>query len=703
MYVWIVETDRFSITQKGAMPRKGLQEHVFSLKTTISDFLHNTGQLFVSYVDLKDAFGSLNHAFMINQMQDAQYPELFINITKDIYKDSCFIVRTHNGETPVIKREKGIIQGCPWSVIAFEQGLDKWLRWMETSNEGVQGYVDDVVFHTHNLAEMQSLCQKTTDFLNYTHMEAKPAKCAVSAAKRSSNTHKPPVIPEITIQNKEIPIYHRDKCYVYLGHEICLSNQNDQADSLVNEFYKNMKKVDKAPLPFFYKLQLIQTICISPLTFFFDNILFAEKQLEELTTIIVNHVRNWLGLNQSSTRSFLFAPKAKGGLGLPHPRILYYAKHLSFFLAVMNSSDDQVKAMALNSLQLHLTKRKAQNATSMNDPQFAGYLTDEKGNFKKQSITNWPKSQWQHISSMCAREQVRLIHHAMTDNSFSLVIKTETGDIEHKSSKTFYDMYKTTKLNEIAKEFTSLHSQGRITREAIGVDYKLSLCFIQNKNLKDKIKQFAIKSKLQLLECNTLLHTYNQNINKSCSLCNHPNDTCSHILNGCTKIQSFYIERHNRIVDLIFDKVKYHGAKNNLSYFKEKLLTPSLFMYDESFRFISNAIKPDIVTIDYDLKEVKIIEISTPFDAFIDTTYQSKFDKYFPLTLEISNFGFTAEIIVLIVGSCGTVHKHFVSGLKKCDIPNHDAKFLARYCSISSIIGSYRAWKRRCKLLFKDA
>ena len=135
---------------------------------------------------------------------------------------------------------------------------------------------------------------------------------------------------------------------------------------------------------------------------------------------------------------------------------------------------------------------------------------------------------------------------------------------------------------------------------------------------------------------------------------------------------------------------------------KKKVLTTSQFIYDEGTRFSTNAIKPDIVTIDYENREVKIIEISTPYDSFIDIKYQSKFDKYFPLTLEISQFDFTAEVIVLVIGSCGLVHRNFVSGLAKCNVPKYEAKFLAKFCSISSIIGSYRIWKRRCKLLFND-
>ena len=176
--------------------------------------------------------------------------------------------------------------------------------------------------------------------------------------------------------------------------------------------------------------------------------MFAEKQLEELTTIIVNNVRNWLGLNASATRSFLFSSKEKGGLGIPHPRILYYAKHLSFLLGVLNSSDNTIKAMAVNSLQLHMGKRKTQTAENIGDPRFANYLTDDKGNFKKVSKTNWPKSPWQHASNMCARENVKVLHHSMTDNSFTFAIKTERGDVEIRNPKTFYDMYKKIKLNE---------------------------------------------------------------------------------------------------------------------------------------------------------------------------------------------------------------------------------------------------------------
>ena len=60
--------------------------------------------------------------------------------------------------------------------------------------------------------------------------------------------------------------------------------------------------------------------------------------------------------------------------------------------------------------------------------------------------------------------------------------------MEHSHHKTFYEMFKYVKLDEIANELASLKSQGRIIREATSVDHKLSIAFMNNNKLKDKIK-----------------------------------------------------------------------------------------------------------------------------------------------------------------------------------------------------------------------
>ena len=131
---WIVETNRLSSKQKGSLPRNGLQEHVFCLNSAITDFKHQSGKMFVMFLDLANAFGSIDHQLMINSLHCYGYPDALVNLTSNIYNNSTFQVETKYGLTEPILRQRGIIQGCPYSVIAFEQGIDIWLRYLNENS-----------------------------------------------------------------------------------------------------------------------------------------------------------------------------------------------------------------------------------------------------------------------------------------------------------------------------------------------------------------------------------------------------------------------------------------------------------------------------------------------------------------------------------------------------------------------------------------
>ena len=168
---WIVSTGRLSPRQKGSLPRNGLQEHVFCLKTAISDFMHSSSQHFVTFIDLKDAFGSIDHGYMITALENAGYPPWIVDITRDIYTGSTFIVKTSSGFTQPINRHRGIVQGCPWSLICFEQGIDPWLRWIDENSTPmrlpapVQGYVDDVSTSSKDEPHLHEVARKTDTHL----------------------------------------------------------------------------------------------------------------------------------------------------------------------------------------------------------------------------------------------------------------------------------------------------------------------------------------------------------------------------------------------------------------------------------------------------------------------------------------------------------------------------------------------------------
>ena len=424
---WIVSTGRLSPRQKGSLPRNGLQEHVFCLKTAISDFMHSSSQHFVTFIDLKDAFGSIDHGYMITALENAGYPPWIVDITRDIYTGSTFIVKTSSGFTQPINRHRGIVQGCPWSLICFEQGIDPWLRWIDENSTPmrlpapVQGYVDDVSTSSKDEPHLHEVARKTDTFASVTGMEVKHRKCAIEHGQRTGNNWKKDAKTgdvKVMIQGAQLPVYDREDNYPYLGYDIRIDAKSEQTASLISDFLKTLDNIDTSLLPTSAKLEAINTMCMSKLNFYFPNLTFTEKELSDLEDEIVSYARHWLALNNSSTRSYFFCPRSKGGLGILHPRVLYYAKHLQFYLDVLNNDDVAVSHAARESLKLHMSKRKA--ILDASDTSFAGYAVID-GKLAKQSKVCWSKSQWIHLLEMCVRENVQL-RYRERDNVYVFVL-----------------------------------------------------------------------------------------------------------------------------------------------------------------------------------------------------------------------------------------------------------------------------------------
>ena len=188
------------------------------------------------------------------------------------------------------------------------------------------------------------------------------------------------------------------------------------------------------------------------------------------------------------------------------------------------------------------------------------------------------------------------------------------------------------KVSNIIKEWKEKSSQGKIRKETEGnVDYKLSAAFLDNHKISDDIVSFVCRGRLQLLQCNSLMHIYYKTP-RFCKLCNHPYENESHVLNGCRELKNIYSKRHNRLVDLIHGKIK---PTPNVTVIKDGILTPSVFQDTNQNSFVTTHRRPDITIIDRESGEVKFIEISVPFDIHIQETYQAKFDKYYTLCLEV--------------------------------------------------------------------
>ena len=72
--------------------------------------------------------------------------------------------------------------------------------------------------------------------------------------------------------------------------------------------------------------------------------------------------------------------------------------------------------------------------------------------------------------------------------------------------------------------------------------------------------------------------------------------------------------------------------------------------------------KPDLLILDDQLKKAYTVEVSSPYEAFVDQcNYNTKFRYYNPLC-ELINLDttYSCKIVIIIIGSTGCVHKNMV-------------------------------------------
>jgi hypothetical protein len=374
---------------------------------------------------------------------------------------------------------------------------------------------------------------------------------------------------------------------------------------------------------------------------------------------------------------------------------MYHAKKMSFLLSTLNSDDEQTRHTARTSLTLHLDKRKCRPATLDNeDNNFAGYATDDGYRLIKTSKVNWRKSPWIHLNELCAKLGVRLRCNA--DHQFVLsYIVDEDVLLSFTDPASFYTSFKCSQIQKIVGLWKEKESQGRLTR-ASNIDRSVSSAHLVNLKLGDSLVKFVVRARLQLLECNTLLHTYYPaSYEKRCIRCGFHTDTVSHVLNGCRCIKNAIQKRHNRVAAIVSGALK--EANQRATILSDVPLRPSQFVEDSTDVFALRHTRPDVCLINHTDKTCLLAEIAVPFDSFLDTCYTNKFNRYIPLCQHIQDLGFQCKVFVFIVGSLGNVHSKFISGLKLCGIMKRQAKAIAKFCSISAMIGSKIIWKQRCK------
>ena len=223
------------------------------------------------------------------------------------------------------------------------------------------------------------------------------------------------------------------------------------------------------------------------------------------------------------------------------------------------------------------------------------------------------------------------------------------------------------------------------------VDYLKSQDIFGNMKMADVLVVFQYKIRHNVSGCNYTLSIW-YGSSPRCPLDNYRLESMAHLLSSCSEFKDVYSARHNKIVNKLGQELE--SVSVNL--FVNKCISTSL----EELNLPRNllCLKPDIVT--KHEKQIKILEVSCPYDLYLQNTFETKKSKYAPLKDAIESKGYQCDIMPFIVGSVGLVHSFCYVYLVQLGIPKRQAKGFCKWCSNSNIFFARNIWNTRCRLVY---
>ena len=220
-------------SQEGFRAERNTSRQIQLLIAALEDAKFTNQDIYILYIDFKNAFGSIDHARLLAIMKDFGYPTGSINLIGNIYSQSSTIfIGEHFGKTLPIPIQRGTIQGDTLSPYLFIIFLEPLLRWLQQGNNGYifgtskvksssAAYADDLAAIANKLESLQIQLNKLDKFCAWAGMDLGIPKCAVTGCPNKSKllpvTFKTLIqATNINYRHQPLPVLNQYEPYTYL-------------------------------------------------------------------------------------------------------------------------------------------------------------------------------------------------------------------------------------------------------------------------------------------------------------------------------------------------------------------------------------------------------------------------------------------------------------------------------------------------------
>jgi hypothetical protein len=678
--------------QKGFLSQvSGCSEHVELLKATMKDAKKHQRQLVITWIDLKNAFGSVSHNLIQFALKWYHVPEHFAKQIFKYYETLVAAIETKDWKSESFAYEIGVFQGCVISPLLFNMVFNLLLDLLVplSAKNGykfknidllvlILAYADDLSVVAKSAAACQETLNLVDYFLKWTRtMAAKPRKCKSLGFKEwvKSDEHKftrllnkkfTPFDPKLTISEGKVG-FIADKSFKFLGWNVHHHmKENKQKNVLKHNLEDRIKLTGRAKISGFGKLWLYQHYIVSslawPLMVYDLDITFVRK----LERYCNKFLKKWAGIFKNGITSLLYKPRPQFGLGLTSLVHFYKRLLVNRSILIKYSKDE-----SLVKLYAHIWHSQKS---------FVGWRPAK----ELESIEPQIEHQFM-FAGQTDRKGLGFVPGKYTNTLPPNLRKTRIQDFLRKSlfeEMTVLDLPKGLQANFL-RYVDNAQPFDFSWEHLIGTPNPTLIRWVLNATINSVVTPDTRK-------------LWGFSSTADCPLCDHKQCSLSHILAGCTTAleQHRYTWRHDSVLltlDHYFtERLNSHNSDVHLETKKDIKIAfveagkppsrvpetkdPSRILKflstDTDWKILADLkdrpylfpvhicvtnLRPDLVMYSTKSKKVLIFELTCPLEENILKSRQYKRSKYTPLKHQIKDNGWNCTLITIEIGARGFV------------------------------------------------